>query len=113
FNENGGSAAITVVRTDGTAESITVNFSTGNNSAIAGTDYLATNGTLSFGPGEVSKTFEVPIINNSASNAPRSLILTLANASPSGTLGNPSIAVLNIIDDESFNEPPGSFDTEY
>jgi uncharacterized repeat protein (TIGR01451 family)/uncharacterized delta-60 repeat protein len=113
FNENGGPAVVTVVRTDGSAESITVNFSTGDDTAFAGTDYLGTNGTLSFGPGEVSKTFSVPIINNSVSNVPRSLTLTLANASPPGTLGFNDVATLNIIDDESFNEPPGTLDTAY
>src|SRR5207237_10208757 len=102
-----------VVSVNGRAGSITVNFATSNGTATNGVDYLGTNGILSFGPGEVSKTFTVPILNNSVSNQPRSLNLTLLGASPAGTLGNPSLAILNIIDDESFNEPPGSLDTSY
>ena len=55
-NENGGPGYITVVRTGGSAESITVNFATLPGTSIPGVDFQPTNGTLVFGPGEVSKT---------------------------------------------------------
>ena len=40
---------------------VTVNFATTNGTAQAGTDYAATNGSLSFAVGETSKTVYVPI----------------------------------------------------
>lgn len=112
--ENGGAANITIVRRGGSAESVTANFSASDATAFNGIDYLATNGTFSFGPGEVSKTFTVPVIDNNYQDpANRFVTLTLSGASPAGALGSPSSAILNLIDDESVNEPPGSGDTGF
>lgn len=44
------------------ATTITVNFATADNTAIAGSDYTATSGTLTFAPGEVFKTISVPTL---------------------------------------------------
>ena len=107
-NGNGGPGYITVVRMGGSAESISVNFSTLPGTATAVIDFYPTNGTLLFGSGEVSKTFTVPIFDNSYTNPPRYVILALSNATPAGTLGYPSTAILSIIED---NGPPGSLDT--
>jgi uncharacterized delta-60 repeat protein/uncharacterized repeat protein (TIGR01451 family) len=112
-NENGGPAIITVVRTGGSAESISVHFATSDFEAFAGSDYGATNGTLNFGPGELSKSFTVPIIDNQLTDGNRRLVLTLSGASPSGTLGFPNTVFLTIVDDESVNEPPGGLDTVF
>src|SRR5262249_39908139 len=37
--------------------------------------------------------------------------LSLTGASPTNTLGSPTTAILNIVDDESLNQPPGTIDT--
>src|SRR5438105_13552019 len=42
-------------------QTVTVNYATENGSAVAGTDYTATAGTLSFAPGVNSKTILVPV----------------------------------------------------
>ncbi len=107
-NGNGGPGYVTVVRMGGSAESITVNFATAPGTATPGVDFYPTNGTLLFGPGEVSKTFTVPIFNNSYTNPPRYVALALSNAAPAGTLGSPSTAILTIIENSG---PPGSLDT--
>jgi len=107
-NGNGGPGYVTVVRMGGSAESISVNFSTLAGSATAGIDFYPTNGTLLFGPGEVSKTFTVPIFDNAYTNPPRTVTLVLSNATFAGTLGSPSTAILAIIEDGG---PPGSLDT--
>src|SRR5262249_5692853 len=44
--ENAGSALVTVVRTNGRSGVVQVNFATSNGSALAGIDYVPTNGTL-------------------------------------------------------------------
>ena len=111
-NENGGPGYITIVRRGGSAESITVSFGTQPGTAIPGVDFYPTNGALSFGPGEVSKTITVPIIDNPQVDAPRFVTLVLSNAVPADAIGFPSTAVLNIIDDETYNEPPGSLLTD-
>lgn len=110
-NEHGGPAIVTVVRSGGDAESVTVNFAATGGTAVAGVDFSPTNGTLSFGPGEVSKSFAVPIHNNLDTDGTRFISLSLSGFTPSGSAGSPVSAIINIIDDESVNEPPGGLDT--
>jgi uncharacterized delta-60 repeat protein/uncharacterized repeat protein (TIGR01451 family) len=109
-NENGGPGIVTVVRSGGSAESISINFA-----AIPGTatpsDFTPTNGVLVFAPGDLAKSFTVPIIDNFNVDPPRFVTLMLSNATPSNVLGAPIAAILNIVDDESFNQPPGDGDT--
>ena len=113
-NENGGPAVITVVRANGAAESVTVNFAATAATAVAGYDFVPTNGTLSFGPGELTKSFAVQILDQPFQDpGQRFVTLTLSNATPAGALGSPATAIINIIDDESVNEPAGSLDTTF
>ena len=118
-SENGGPATITVVRTGGSAESVTVNYTTLDNTASTTNtppDYSTASGVLSFGPGEVSKSFVVNINDNQIenTNASKLIKLLLSNASPSGTLNsNAAAANITIVDDEHFNEPPGGVDTVF
>jgi uncharacterized repeat protein (TIGR01451 family)/uncharacterized delta-60 repeat protein len=110
-NENGGPAIVTVQRTAGIAQSVTVNFAAVGGTASPGFDYTPTNGVMAFAPGEISKSFAVPIIDNLFKDGNRFIGLILSNATPAGSLGFPQTAQLNIIDDETFNEPAGSPDT--
>ena len=111
--KNGGTATITAIRVGGSAGTIAVNFSTSDGTAVAGTDYVSTNGTLVFTNNQVSQTFDVPVIENQVQQGNRSLYLTLSNPSPTNTLGTPSIATLLIVDDQSYNEPAGSLNTAF
>ena len=111
--KSGGFALIPVVRTGGTVGTVTVGFGTANGTAVAGANYVATNGVMTFTNGQVGKFFAVPVIDNGVSNGLKTLSLLLTNASPATALGNPSNAVLNIIDTDSVNEPPGSGDVTY
>jgi hypothetical protein len=63
-NETDGFATISVVRTNSRRGFFTVDFSVSDGSAIAGQDYVFTNGTLVFNDGENLKTFTVPILND-------------------------------------------------
>jgi uncharacterized delta-60 repeat protein/uncharacterized repeat protein (TIGR01451 family) len=113
-NESGGFAIIPVVREGGSVGTLSANFnaSTGLN-ASAGVEFIATNGSLTFGPGEVSKAFTVPLIDNhyvDVSN--RAVVLLLTNPVPSGVLGSPSTALLSIVSD-GFNVPPGGADPTF
>jgi len=45
---------------------VTLNFATSNDTAIAGIDYVATSGQLTFAPGETQKSIAIPVINCSA-----------------------------------------------
>ena len=95
--EDGGSVTITVVRTGGTGGGVTVQYATSNGTGLAGTDYDTTSGTLTFGAGETSKTFTVPVHVNAGSSANKSVTLTLSNPSTGAALGAPSTATLWIV----------------
>ncbi|HMD53108.1 MAG TPA: Calx-beta domain-containing protein, partial [Phycisphaerae bacterium] len=113
FNKDGGPAIIPVTRVGGSSGTISVHYATLDGSAASNIDYVETNGTLTFANGEVAKTFEVPIINNSIQEGNQYLNLILTNFSPTNVLGSPSNATLTIIDTDTYNEPPGSVDTGY
>jgi hypothetical protein len=99
-NENGGSRTITVTRTGGTSAFV-VNYRTSNGTATAGADYMAINEVLNFAANETSKTFTVPIINDTLVEGNENLNLTLSNPSGGVTLGSPSTAILTIVDNDT------------
>ena len=92
-------ATITVSRTFGSVNGGSVNFIATGVTATAGSDFTATSGTLTFGPGETVKTFTVPILEDSLDENAESINLTLSN--PTGfTLGARTSTVLNINDND-------------
>ncbi len=60
-NESGGSVLLTVQRLGGSAGTVTVDFATSNLTATAGSDFTATNATLTFTNGETVKIIAVSI----------------------------------------------------
>ena len=63
---NEGSAlTFTAVLSQATTTTLTVPYSTSNGTGIAGTNFTATSGTLTYSPGETSKTVSVPTIDDS------------------------------------------------
>ncbi len=100
-SEGGGVARITVQRTPGTASAVTVDYATvAGGTATTGVDYLMTSGTLTFNAGEPSKTFTIPILNDTRDGPDETVNLALSNPTGGATLGTPSTAVLTITDDD-------------
>ena len=66
---------------------MTVDYATSDGSALAGSDYTAASGTLSFAAGESSKTVEVSVLDDDHDEGEETLTLTLSNAS-SGVLSD-------------------------
>lgn len=99
IGEGGGSASITVRRSGATNSSASVNFSTSNDTAIAGSDYTTATGTLTFNAGETAKTFSVPISDDALFENDELLNLTLG--APVGVaLGQRATATLTIVDND-------------
>ena len=98
--ENEGNATITVAREDGSAGTVTVKYATSDGSAVTGEDYTASTGTLTFGPGEQTKTFTVPIIDDGNPEPEETVNLTLSDPTGGASLGSRTTAVLTIIDDQ-------------
>jgi len=100
-NENGGSITITVNRTNGATNAVAVNYATSNGSATAGSDYTTTNGTLNFGIGQTSATFNIPILDDALVEGNETINLTLSAPTNGAILGAQSTAVVTIDDFES------------
>jgi M6 family metalloprotease-like protein len=99
--EDVGSATITVVRTGGAAAGVTVHYATSDGTASAGVHYTATSGTLTFAGGQTSRTFTVPIIDNTIANSARTFTVALSSPGPTGAaLGSPASAPVTIADNE-------------
>ena len=117
-NEGSGSLPVTVVRSGGLTGTTTINYTTQDGTATAGSDYTATAGTLVFAPGETNKIVNIPLINDNVYEEVESFNFILSNPSGEGTveLQNPSTAVLTIADNDNYpfiptpsisvNEPP-------
>lgn len=108
-----GYAQIPVTRTGGTAQTVTVNFATQDGTALAGLNYTATNGVLTFTNGQAMEYLQVPVLADGQPDGPLAFNLVLTNATPGLALGSPSNAVVNLIDTDSVSEPPGTPDPTY
>jgi hypothetical protein len=95
-NVNAGAAVVTVVRVGNSNAPATVQYASRDGTAVAGTDYTATSGSLSFGPDATSSSFSVPILASSVSNGGKTLGVVLQNPTGAG-LGDPSASTINII----------------
>lgn len=100
----------------------TVDFATSNGTAIAGTDYTASTGTLSFSAGETSKTIDVTVAGDATVEVDETLTITLSNATGTavvisdatgtGTITNDDAATVTITD-VTPNENDGSVDVTF
>ena len=97
-SESGSNIDITVVRTDVTNGVVTVNFATSNGTATASTDYVATNGVLTFADGQTTNSFSVVILDDLILESNETVNLMLSNPGGGASLGSVSNAVLTIID---------------
>jgi hypothetical protein len=113
--EGDGSITITVNRTNDSSGTSSVYFETGNNSyapcnqfdgvARPGCKLIRTNGTLTFNPGDTSKTFTVLIIDDGYVQGNTVFDVALGNP-VGGTLGNPNKSFVTIIDNDSVTLSP-------
>jgi hypothetical protein len=77
----GGVLSFTVSLSAASSGSVTVDYSTANDSASAGSDYSATSGTLTFLAGELSKTITVNSLQDSTFEGNESFVVNLSTAS--------------------------------
>jgi len=100
--EDGGAATITASRTGFSTGTVCVTYSAADGSALVGTDYTATSGTLCWADGDMAnKTFQVPIIDDTVVEANETINVSLSNPTGSATLGSQSTAVLTIVDQDT------------
>ena len=79
-NEDVGVADFTVMLSSPSSFPVTVNYSTADGTATAGSDYTATSGTQTFAPGEIDKTISVPIVDDFLYEGDETFSLNLSNS---------------------------------
>ncbi len=109
IRENAGNVTVTVNRTAGTNGTVSVNYATVNGSATSGSDYTATSGTLTFSPGETSKTFTVAITDDTSVDGAKSFSISLSGQTGGANIGNGSATVTIYDNEDSATFGSGSF----
>ena len=85
--ESVGTVELEVRLSVASAQTVTVDYETEDDSAIAGEDYTETSGTLTFGPGATARTIEVVVIDDAEDEQEETFEVTLSgpwNATLSG-----------------------------
>jgi uncharacterized repeat protein (TIGR01451 family) len=79
---NGGSSSanFTVTLSPSSSQTVTVDFATGNGTATAPFDYTAVNGTLTFAPGQTTRTISVPVNGDTDFESDETFFVNLTNA---------------------------------
>jgi hypothetical protein len=103
ISEAAASRTIIVTRSGASDGIATVDFATSDGTATAGQDYTPISGTLTFGDGEIIKSFDVAILSDTLDEDDETINLTLSNPTGGATLVTPSTAVLTIQDND---DPP-------
>jgi hypothetical protein len=98
---------ITVKRSGGSLGGpVTVYYAASNNTATAGSDYAAASGTLTFGPGEATKSFTVHVTSDAVHEGDEALHVTLSKPGGGASLGSPAGATVTITDDDAATAAP-------
>ena len=94
-------AVIGVVRTNGTAGTVTVDYSTvDGGSGAANVNYEPVRGTLTFPPGDAFQPIVLPLMQNTLVQGPTTEAIALRNPSAGAEIVSPGDAMLTIVDDD-------------
>ncbi len=98
--EGVGSATFTVVRHNGGASDVTVEFGASSGTATAGSDFTEVSGTISFATGQLTHTIVVPILEDGDVEPAETVHLSLSTPSAHVCLASPSNGVLTLLDND-------------
>ena len=90
--------AVAVTLSSGSSQAITVSYRTVNGTAVAPQDYAATSGTLTFEPGQTSRTISIAIKGDRKREANETFSVQLSNAV--GAAIDDAVATVNILNND-------------
>jgi hypothetical protein len=90
-------ASLNVTLSSASVNTVTVHYTTADNSATAGVDYTATNGTLTFAPGVVTNKISLSVLGGTVTTGNRSFFVNLS--APTNATISSNSGLVNIIDD--------------
>lgn len=85
-DEATGTITVVVTLSASSSNTITVLYRTDDSTAVAGADYTAVNGTLTFAPGETTKNITIPITNDGATGESSELFSLILENSTNASL---------------------------
>src|SRR5712691_1408959 len=88
--EASGTLSFSVVLTNANAAPVSVDYATADGTALAGSDYASTSGTLTFAPGETSKSVPVTIVDDALAEDDETFTLHLSNATGGIVIADPN-----------------------
>lgn len=95
-----GSASITVRRVGFAGAPLSVDFRTRDLTATSGVDYQGQTNTLVFAVGERSKTFSIPVFDDSLVEGNETFEISLSNIVPANAVLGLAIATVTIVDND-------------
>ncbi len=106
-NKTVGTAKLDVTRTKGSHGAVSVNYQTADGTALAGSNYTTTSGTINWANGDVAtKTITVPILNSASQSSDVSFTLMLSSPAIGGaSVGVPSSTTITIVNNNG-GAPP-------
>jgi ELWxxDGT repeat protein len=81
-------------------QNVTLSYATSGGTAVAGQDYDATSGTITFAPGETSKTIDVIVRGDVASENNETFFVTVSNVNGAKVIRGEAVAIIE--DDDQF-----------
>lgn len=106
-NVGNSNAIVTVTLQTAFPVPVTVDFATQNGTAIAGVDYVATTGTVTFAPGVTSQSISVPVIGDTVLDGTNDFSIVLSN--PVNATIAQGTSLITIVDDDV---PTSQFDIQ-
>ncbi len=106
-----GTATVDYTTTD--TDTFTVNCANFAGNAFARCDFSTSIDTVTFGPGQSSRTFQIPIINDAWAEGSETFGVVLSNPTGGASLGSPATATITITDNETVNGPNPIFTTPF
>ncbi|HUQ32737.1 MAG TPA: Calx-beta domain-containing protein [Pyrinomonadaceae bacterium] len=94
-NDETADAVFTVTLSSVSSSAVTVNFATADGTAAAGSDYEARTGTLSFAPGETSKTITVAVNGDTSFESNETFFVNLSGATNASITDNQGVGTIN------------------
>ena len=98
-NAGTSSAGFTVSLSNASSQTITVNYATADGTAAAGNEYVSTNGTVTFTPGQLTRPINVPV-NGDLLNEETSLTFNANLSLPTNATITDNQGVATIVDDD-------------
>ncbi|MEJ2618963.1 MAG: Calx-beta domain-containing protein [Candidatus Thiodiazotropha sp.] len=100
IDENTARLIVTVRRVGNTEGEVSVEYSTSNDEAQAGSDYISQSGRLTFADGETLRSIEIPIINDRDDEENEALHILLSDIRGDASLGHQDEVEVVILDDD-------------